>query len=56
MIADLIRAFVEAVVVRGMVGAYPLPKGWEGQLRVTYGGDLVLEGPLRRDLHPLSIS
>lgn len=43
MIAELIRAFVEAVVVRGMVGAYPLPTGWNGRLRMTYAGDVVLE-------------
>lgn len=43
MIADLIRAFVEAVVVCGMVGGHPLPAGWSGRLRETYGGGIVLE-------------
>lgn len=43
MIADLIRAFIEAVAVRAMVCGFPLPPGWSGRLRKTYGGDVVLE-------------
>jgi hypothetical protein len=43
VIADLIRAFVEAVAVRQLVGAWPLPPDWTGRFRETYGGDLVLE-------------